>query len=61
MNKLSKILISIIVILVIALGFSTFSYFRMLGIAKNNLDSHIEHMKLRNQLYLQNEVNSENK
>ena len=42
MNKLSKILICIIVILAIALGISTFSYFKMKESAKHNLELYLE-------------------
>lgn len=42
MNKLNKILLSVIIILVITLGFSVFSYFRMKEVAKYILDLHLE-------------------
>lgn len=38
MNKLSKIFLIIIVILMIALGILTYLYFNMRKVARNNLD-----------------------
>ena len=42
MNKLSKILLCIIIILTIALGISTFSYLKMKESAKHNLKLYLE-------------------
>ncbi len=42
MNKLSKILLFIIIILIIALGIMTFSYFKMKTAAQDNLNLYLE-------------------
>ena len=42
MNKLSKILLLVIVILVIALGVMTFSYFKVKKAAQENLSLYLE-------------------
>lgn len=42
MNKLSKLLLVIIAILVIALGMMTFSYFNMRKAAQENLDLYLK-------------------
>lgn len=42
MNKLSKIFLTIIIVLVIALGIMTYLYFNMRGIAKRNLGYYVD-------------------
>ena len=42
MDKLRRIFLAIIIILTIALGIMTFSYFKMRNVAKENLDLYLE-------------------
>lgn len=51
MNKLSKIFLGIIIILVIALGIMTYLYFNMRTIAKNNLNNLLEECEEKWELY----------
>lgn len=51
MNKLSKIFLGIIVILVIVLGIMTYLYFNMRTIAKNNLNNLLAESEEKWELY----------
>lgn len=54
MNKLSKILICIILILVIALAIMTYQYFKMKDTAKENFDNYTNTLNDYYELYRAN-------
>lgn len=45
MNRLSKVFLIVIIILLIALGIMTYLYFNMRGIAKEHLDAYVRAAK----------------